>query len=65
MTVRFIHSSDLQLGMSRWYPSEDAHYRSTQDRIDAIRRSRALAAEHDAQFMVVDGDVFESNKVAA
>lgn len=63
--IRFIHSSDLQLGMTRWFLSEDAQHRFTQDRIDAIRRMGALAVEHQAQFMVVAGDLFESNQVAA
>jgi DNA repair exonuclease SbcCD nuclease subunit len=65
MTIRFIHTSDLQLGMTRWYLSEDAQHRFTQDRIDAIRRLGALASEHGALFIVVAGDVFESNQVAA
>lgn len=65
MTVRFIHTSDLQLGMTRWYLSADAQHRFTQDRIDAIRRLGTLASEHGAQFLVVAGDVFESNQVAA
>jgi DNA repair exonuclease SbcCD nuclease subunit len=65
MAIRFLHTSDLQLGMTRWYLSQDAQHRFTQDRIDAIRRMGALASEHNAQFMVVAGDVFESNQVAA
>jgi DNA repair exonuclease SbcCD nuclease subunit len=65
MALRFIHTSDLQLGMTRWYLSEDARHRFTQDRIDAIRRLGDLATEHQAKFIVVAGDVFESNQVAA
>ncbi len=65
MTVRFIHTSDLQLGMTRWYLTRDAQHRFTQDRIDVIRRLGAAATENDAQFVVVAGDVFESNQVAA
>lgn len=65
MAIRFIHTSDLQLGMTRWYLSQDAQPRFTQDRIDAIRRLGTLAREHEARFMVVAGDVFESNQVAA
>ena len=65
MVVRFIHTSDLQLGMTRWYLSEDAQHRFTQDRIDAIRRMGDLASEHRAMFIVVAGDVFESNQVSA
>ena len=60
---RFIHSSDWQLGMSRYYLSPEAEARFTQDRIDAIDRIGALAKEHAAEFVVVAGDVFESNHV--
>ena len=65
MTVRFLHTSDLQLGMTRWYLGDDAQHRFTQDRIDAIRRLGTLATGHGVQFMVVAGDIFESNQVAA
>jgi len=50
--------------MTRHFLSEEAQARFTQDRIDAIRRIGALARAHDAAFVVVAGDVFESNQVA-
>ena len=59
--VRFLHSSDWQLGMTRHYLSDEAGHRFSQDRIDAIERLGKLAQEHDAAFIVVAGDVFESN----
>ncbi len=62
--VRFLHTSDWQLGMTRHFLSEEAQARFTQDRIDAIRRIGELARAHDAAFVVVAGDVFESNQVA-
>jgi DNA repair exonuclease SbcCD nuclease subunit len=61
---RFLHTSDWQLGMTRHFLSEEAQARFTQDRIDAIRRIGELAREHEAAFVVVAGDVFESNQVA-
>lgn len=51
--------------MTRRFLSEEAAARFSQDRIDAIRRLGALAAEHDAGFIVVAGDVFESNQLSS
>ncbi|HET7308177.1 MAG TPA: exonuclease SbcCD subunit D [Gammaproteobacteria bacterium] len=59
--LRFIHTSDLQLGMTRHFLSSEAQARFTQDRIDAIRTIGQLATEREADFVVVAGDVFESN----
>jgi len=64
MSVRFVHSADWQLGMTRRFLSAEAQARFSQARIDAIRRLGALAADHDARFIVVCGDVFETNQVA-
>lgn len=61
--TRFIHTADWQLGMTRRFLSGEAQSRFTQDRIDAIRRLGDLAQEHDAGFVVVGGDVFETNQV--
>lgn len=61
--TRFIHSADWQLGMTRYFLSEEAQGRYAQDRIDAIRRVGELARTHAAEFVVVAGDVFESNQV--
>lgn len=62
--TRFLHSSDWQLGMTRHFLSPEAQARFTQDRIDAIRRIGEIAAGTSARFVVVAGDVFESNQVA-
>lgn len=62
--VRFLHTSDWQLGMTRHFLSVEAGHRFSQDRIDAIRRLGELAAEHRAAFIVVAGDVFESNQLS-
>lgn len=62
--VRFLHTSDWQLGMTRHFLLEEAQARFTQDRIDAIRKIGELAEEHSVEFVVVAGDVFESNQVA-
>jgi DNA repair exonuclease SbcCD nuclease subunit len=63
-SIRFLHSSDWQLGMTRHFLSVEAAARFSQDRIDAIKRLGQLAQEHDAGFIVVAGDVFESNQLS-
>lgn len=62
--VTFLHTSDWQLGMTRWFletADEDAQVRFAQDRIDAITCIGDIARETGASFIVVAGDVFESN----
>jgi DNA repair exonuclease SbcCD nuclease subunit len=63
--VKFIHTSDWQIGMTRAFLSQEAAARYSQARIDAIRALGHLAEEHEASFMVVAGDVFESNQLSA
>lgn len=61
----FVHSSDFQLGMTRHFlDPKDAGPRFVQDRIDAIEALGRLATDHDAQCIVVAGDVFESNQLS-
>ncbi len=62
--ICFLHSSDWQLGMTRHFLSDEARHRFSQDRVDAIKRLGALATDHGAQFIVVAGDVFESNQIS-
>lgn len=61
--VRFLHTSDWQLGMTRHFFSEGAQERFTQARFDAIRNLGRIAKDEGCQFMLVCGDVFESNQV--
>ncbi len=61
--MKFIHTSDWQLGMTRHFFSEGVQERFAQSRFDAIRRLGLIAKEEDCRFMVVCGDVFESNMV--
>ena len=63
-TVRFLHSADWQLGMTRHFLSAEAQARYSQARIDVIRRMGEAAQEHGAEFLVVAGDVFETNQVS-
>lgn len=63
MTVRFLHTADWQLGMTRYYLEGEAQARYSQARVDVIRRIGAMAAEERCGFIVVCGDVFDSNHV--
>ena len=62
--LQFIHSSDWQLGMTRAFLSDEASARFSQDRINAISKLGELAKIHGARFIVVAGDVFESNQLS-
>jgi len=54
--MRFLHTSDWQLGMTRRFLSEEAQARYTQARFDAIRTMGRIAKEKQCQFMLVCGD---------
>lgn len=62
--MRFIHTADWQLGMTRHFLSTDAQARYSAARRDAVAALGALAAEVGAEFVVVAGDVFEHNQLA-
>ena len=61
--VRFIHTADLQLGMTRHFLDTDAQARYAQARIDVLTSIGVMAAAEHAEFVVVAGDVFETNRV--
>ncbi|MFC1822770.1 exonuclease SbcCD subunit D [Thermodesulfobacteriota bacterium] len=61
--IRFLHTGDWQLGMTRHFFSEGVQERYAQSRFDSIRELGRVANEEDCRFMVVCGDVFESNLV--
>lgn len=62
--VRFLHTSDWQLGMTRHFLEGEAQARYTGARIDAIRSVAEVARREGCEFVVVAGDVFESSLVA-
>ncbi len=62
--VRFLHSADWQLGMTRHFLDDGAQARFDAARIDAVRRIGELAEAERCRFVVVSGDVFETNTVA-
>lgn len=61
--MRFLATADWQLGMTAHYLSDEARSRFHQARFDAVRRIGELAASRGAAFVVVCGDVFESNQL--
>ncbi|MDO4908230.1 MAG: metallophosphoesterase [Corynebacterium sp.] len=58
--ISFIHSSDWQMGMKRWYLQSDQNT-FDQDRLDAVRNVIAEAERNNCDFIVVAGDIFEEN----
>ncbi|BBY02004.1 metallophosphoesterase family protein [Mycobacterium seoulense] len=61
--MRFLHTADWQLGMTRHFLAGDAQPRYSAARRDAVAGLGALAAEVGAEFVVVCGDVFEHNQL--
>ncbi|MDR0362373.1 MAG: metallophosphoesterase, partial [Planctomycetota bacterium] len=61
--MKFIHTSDWQLGMTRRFLMDGAQELYDQARFDAIRSIGRLAAAEKCDFVVVAGDVFESNRI--
>lgn len=61
--MRFIATGDWQLGMTAHFLSAEARPRFHRARLDAIRRIGQLAEERGAEFVLVCGDVFESNQL--
>jgi DNA repair exonuclease SbcCD nuclease subunit len=60
---RFIHTADWQLGMTRAFLPAEAQARAAQSRLNAIRRIGDLAKSHSASFVLVSGDVYDSNSL--
>ena len=62
--MRFVHTADWQLGMTRHFLAGEAQPRFSAARRDAVAGLGALAADAGAEFVVVSGDVFEDNQLA-
>lgn len=60
--MRFLHTSDWQLGMTRHYLTGEAQARFSQARLDAIATMADVARARGCAFVVVAGDVFETNQ---
>ncbi len=57
--VRFLHTADWQVGMTRRYLAPEAQSRFASSRVDAIRRLGEVAEREGCDFVLVCGDVFE------
>ncbi len=64
MSLNFIHTADWHLGHTYWRIGPRAA-ESAAWRLDAVRRIWTLAAEKNADFIVVAGDVFDSDTPSA
>jgi DNA repair exonuclease SbcCD nuclease subunit len=62
--MRFLHTADWQLGMTRHYLNGDAQPRYSAARRGTVAALGPLAADVGAEFVVVAGDVFEHNQLA-
>src|SRR6476619_7228156 len=62
--MRFVHTADWQLGMTRYFLNGEAQPRYSAARRDAVAELGTVAAEVGAEFVVVAGDVFEHNQLA-
>ena len=63
MQTKFLHTSDWQLGVTRHFLSEDSQARWTEARYEGVRNLGRIASEEGCEFVVVAGDIFESNQV--
>ncbi len=62
--MRFVHTADWQLGMTRYFLNGEAQPRYSAARREAVACLGPLAEEVGAEFVVVAGDVFEHNQLA-
>ncbi|MGE2723116.1 metallophosphoesterase family protein [Mycolicibacterium pulveris] len=61
--MRFVHTADWQLGMTRYFLNGEAQPRYSAARRDVVAGLNAVAADTGAEFVVVAGDVFEHNQL--
>lgn len=64
MTIKFLHTSDWQLGVTRNFFAAGPQDRWTAARNEAITALCKLAVDESCEFIVVAGDVFEANHVS-
>lgn len=62
--MRFLHTADWQLGMTRHFLQGEAQPRYSAARRDAVVALGELARRTGAEFVVVAGDVFDANQLA-
>lgn len=65
MPARFIHTADWQTGKPFEYiDDENKRARARQERVNMITRVGEAARAHEAEFILVAGDLFDSNTAA-
>lgn len=64
MTVKFLHTSDWQLGVTRHFLAPGPQDRWAAARNEAVTALCRLATDENCDFIVVAGDVFETNHVS-
>lgn len=62
--MRFLHTADWQLGMTRHFLNGEAQPRYSASRREAVASLGEIAKRTGAEFVVVSGDVFEHNQLA-
>jgi DNA repair exonuclease SbcCD nuclease subunit len=62
--IRFLHAADLHLGLRITRFEESACNRIGEARFFAIEQLRAKAVEHQVQFVLIAGDVFDDHSVS-
>lgn len=62
--MRFLHTADWQLGMTRSFLDQEAQARYSAARRDAVAALGEVARQTGAEFVVVAGDVFDANQLA-
>jgi DNA repair exonuclease SbcCD nuclease subunit len=63
MQARFMHTSDWQLGVTRQFLNDDSQARWAEARYEGVRNLGRIAQEEQCEFIVVAGDIFESNQI--
>jgi DNA repair exonuclease SbcCD nuclease subunit len=63
--VKFVHTADWQIGMRAGQVAPAAAVRIREARFETAERVVARAREVGAQFLIIAGDLFEDNQVAA
>lgn len=61
--VRFLHTADWQIGMPANFLGPEARARYAAARVDVIRRLGKVAADQGCDFVLVCGDVFDTNQL--
>ena len=62
--IRFLHAADLHLGLRITRFEETACNRIGEARFTALQQLREKAAEHQVDFILIAGDVFDDHSVS-